>query len=73
LKQRQTQLLQGVRPDGTPFGHLNFFQHECYLEVRTARVKLPAGRVVQIEPDWFGKLSGFTLLARSNETAGFHA
>jgi len=42
--------------------HLNFFQHECYLEVRTPRVKLPDGRVVQIEPDWFGKLSGFTLL-----------
>jgi transposase len=42
--------------------HLNFFQHECYLEVRTLRVKLPDGRVVQIEPDWFGKLSGFTLL-----------
>jgi transposase len=42
--------------------HLNFFQHECYLEVRTPRVKLPDGRVVRIEPDWFGKLSGFTLL-----------
>jgi transposase len=42
--------------------HLNFFQHECYLVVRTPRVKLPDGRVVQIEPDWFGKLSGFTLL-----------
>jgi transposase len=42
--------------------HLNFFQHECYLEVRTPRVKLPDGRVVQIEPDWFGKLYGFTLL-----------
>jgi transposase len=42
--------------------HLNFFQHECFLEVRTPRVKLPDGRVVLIEPDWFGKLSGFTLL-----------
>lgn len=42
--------------------HLNFFQHECFLEVRTPRVKLPDGRVVQAEPDWFGKLSGFTLL-----------
>ena len=42
--------------------HLNFFQHECYLDVRTPRVKLSDGRVVQIEPDWFGKLSGFTLL-----------
>jgi transposase len=42
--------------------HLNFFQHECFLEVRTPRVKLPDGRVVQIAPDWFGKLAGFTLL-----------
>ena len=42
--------------------HLNFFQHECFLEVRTPRVKLPDGRVVHHEPDWFGKLSGFTLL-----------
>jgi transposase len=42
--------------------HLNFFQHECFLEVRTPRVKLPAGGVVQVEPDWFGKLAGFTLL-----------
>ena len=42
--------------------HLNFFQHECYLEVRTPRVKLPDGRVVLVEPEWFGKLSGFTLL-----------
>jgi transposase len=41
--------------------HLNFFQHECFLAVRTPRVKLADGRVVQIEPDWFGKLSGFTL------------
>jgi transposase len=42
--------------------HLNFFQHECFLEVRTPRVKLPDGRVIQFEPDWFGKLAGFTLL-----------
>jgi transposase len=42
--------------------HLNFFQHECFLEVRTPRVKLPDARVVQITPDWFGKLAGFTLL-----------
>lgn len=42
--------------------HLNFFQHECFLEVRTPRVKLPDGRVVLVEPDWFGKLAGFTLL-----------
>lgn len=42
--------------------HLNFFQHECFLEVRTPRVNLPDGRVAQIEPKWFGKLSGFTFL-----------
>jgi transposase len=42
--------------------HLNFFQHECFLEVRTPRLKLPDGKVVQYEPDWFGKLAGFTLL-----------
>ena len=44
------------------YRHLNFFQHEGYLEVRTPRIKLPDGRVVLIEPDWAGKLSGFTLL-----------
>lgn len=42
--------------------HLNFFQHECYLEVRVPRVKLPGGAVRQAEPDWVGHLSGFTLL-----------
>src|SRR5262249_13540236 len=44
------------------FRHLNFFQHECYLEVRVPRVKLPDGKVALVEPDWVGKLSGFTLL-----------
>lgn len=44
------------------YRHLNFFQHECHLEARTPRIKLPDGRVVQVEPDWAGKLSGFTLL-----------
>jgi hypothetical protein len=42
--------------------HLNFFQHECELEVRVPRVKLPDGKVVQVSPPWAGKLSGFTLL-----------
>src|SRR6516162_7646482 len=42
--------------------HLNFFQHECYLEVRVPRVRLPDGKVTLVEPDWVGKLSGFTLL-----------
>jgi transposase len=44
------------------YRHLNFFQHECYFEVRTPRIKLPDGRVVLIQPGWAGKLSGFTLL-----------
>ncbi len=44
------------------YRHLNFFQHECFLEVRVPRVKLPDGSVRQVQPDWAGKLSGFTLL-----------
>ncbi len=44
------------------YRHLNFFQHECFLEVRVPRVKLPDGRVVLVSPPWAGKLSGFTLL-----------
>ncbi len=42
--------------------HLNFFQHRCVLEVRLPRVRLPDGGVALVEPDWVGKLSGFTLL-----------
>ncbi len=42
--------------------HLNFFQHECYLKVRVPRVELPNGSVRQAEPDWVGKLDGFSLL-----------
>src|ERR1700674_4027361 len=42
--------------------HLNFFQHECYLEVRTPRVRLPDGAVRLVEPEWVGQLDGFTLL-----------
>lgn len=44
------------------YRHLNFFQHECHLEVRVPRIKLPDGKVALVEPDWSGKLSGFTLL-----------
>lgn len=44
------------------YRHLNFFQHECHLEVRVPRIKLPDGRVLLIEPPWAGKLSGFSLL-----------
>jgi transposase len=42
--------------------HVNFFQHECFLEVRVPRVRLPDGSVRLVEPDWIGQLSGFTLL-----------
>lgn len=44
------------------YRHLNFFQYECYLEVRVPRVRLPDGSVRLVEPSWAGKLSGFTLL-----------
>lgn len=44
------------------YRHLNFFQHECYLEVRVPRLRLSTGRVVLLEPEWAGHLSGFTLL-----------
>ena len=44
------------------YRQLNFFQHECELEVQVPWVKLPDGKVMQITPPWGGKLSGFTLL-----------
>ena len=44
------------------YRHLNFFQHECHLQVRTPRVKLPDVKVVLVEPEFAGKLAGFTLL-----------
>jgi transposase len=44
------------------YRHLNFFQHECVLEVRTPRVRLPDGSVRLVKPSFAGKLSGFTLL-----------
>jgi transposase len=44
------------------YRHLNFFQHECQLQVRTPRVKLPGGAVRLVEPEFAGRLSGFTLL-----------
>ncbi|MEI6738231.1 MAG: ISL3 family transposase [Pseudomonadota bacterium] len=44
------------------FRHLNFFQHECFLEVRVPRVRLPDGKVRVVDPKWAGQLDGFTLL-----------
>ena len=44
------------------YRHLNFFQHECHLQVRTPRVKLSNGSVRLVEPAFAGRLNGFTLL-----------
>src|SRR5690606_11094005 len=44
------------------YRHLNFFEYECFLQVRVPRVKLPDGSVRLIDPTWAGKLRGFTLL-----------
>ncbi len=44
------------------YRHLNFFQHECYLEARVPRCRTPDGAVLQVAPGWEGRLSGFTLL-----------
>jgi transposase len=44
------------------YRHLNFFEHQCHLRVRTPRVRLPDGTVRLVEPEFAGRLSGFTLL-----------
>jgi transposase len=44
------------------YRHLNFFEHECHLQVRTPRVKLTNGSVRLVEPAFAGRLNGFTLL-----------
>src|SRR5665213_3534198 len=49
------------------YRHLNFFQHECQLQVRTPRVKLPNGSIRLVEPDFAGRLSGFTLAVRGTD------
>ena len=42
--------------------HLNFFEHECYLIVRTPRIR-PNGKGAKlIMPPWHGVGGGFTLL-----------
>jgi hypothetical protein len=33
------------------YRHLNFFQHECHVQVRAPQVKLPNGEVCLVEPD----------------------
>ena len=42
--------------------HLNFFEHETYLHVRTPRVKCPDCGVRQVPVPWARPGSGFTLL-----------
>jgi transposase len=38
------------------YRHLNFFQHECFLEVRVPRLKLPDGSVKLYEIVWQSSL-----------------
>jgi transposase len=42
--------------------HLNFFEHEAYLHVRTPRVKCPEHGVKLVEVPWGRHGSGFTLM-----------
>jgi len=42
--------------------HLNFFEHECYLQARVPRIKRDDGKVRLISTPWSGVVSGFTLL-----------
>lgn len=42
--------------------HLNFFEHECYLNARVPRVKDGDGKLHTVMPTWSGLSNGFTLL-----------
>jgi transposase len=42
--------------------HLNFFEHECYLNARVPRVKDDTGKLHTVMPGWSGLSNGFTLL-----------
>jgi transposase len=42
--------------------HLNFFEHECYLQARVPRIKTPDNKIHLIMPHWSGLQNGFTLL-----------
>lgn len=44
------------------YRHPFIFKHECNLQLRTPRVKLPNGAVRLVEPDLVGRLLSFTLL-----------
>lgn len=42
--------------------HLNFFEHECYLNARVPRVKIDENTIRLIDPLWSGLSNGFTML-----------
>jgi len=42
--------------------HLNFFEHECYLNARVPRVKIKDNNIRLINPPWSGLGNGFTML-----------
>ena len=42
--------------------HLNFFEHECYLNARVPRIKLKDGKVKLLPMPWEGLSTGFSLL-----------
>jgi len=42
--------------------HLNFFEHECYLNCRTPRIQLDKNTIRTVSPPWAGVNKGFTLL-----------
>lgn len=42
--------------------HLNFFEHTCYLHVKTPRIQPDQGGTKLILPPWSGVVHGFTLL-----------
>jgi transposase len=42
--------------------HLNFFEYECYLIVRTPRIKPGGGGIKLVLPSWSGNVYGFTLM-----------
>ena len=47
------------------YRHLNFFPARVFSVVRAPRVKLPDGSVRLVEPDWAGRLKGFTRLFKA--------
>ncbi len=42
--------------------HLNFFDYQCYLIVRTPRIKPDKGGIQLVMPPWSGVMFGFTLM-----------